>query len=233
MSKHPFSALRRAFGAVAIVGMIAVSAGPVAADTTPPGDATYSQNGSAAEMFASACTSNGDDTTTCTDQQLYAFTGKMSDNVSGVTHASQLCASLSTYTFSDLTGEFVGTPTFERGCRVDLPAGAIKIDGKLLSAALAPTTVTVEDRACEKFACEPVSTRDIVVSAKWTGFGPLQTSKSRNAWDDGTCRSHDAFKGSNRQADVTGSLDGHDLAAERYGYISSGKYTFRSSCTEV
>jgi hypothetical protein len=157
----------------------------------------------------------------------------MSDNVSGVTHASQLCAGLSSYTFSDLTGEFIGTPTFERGCRVDVPAGAIKIDGKLLSATLAPTTVTVEDLACEKFACDPGSARDIVVSANWTGFGPPLTSKSRNAWDDGTCRSHDAFKGSNRQADVTGSLDGHDLAADRSGYISSGKYTFRSSCTEV
>jgi hypothetical protein len=233
VSKHPFFGLRRAVGAIAIVGMIAVSAGPVAADTTPPGDATFSQNGSAAEMFATACTSNGDDTTSCTDQQIYAFIGKMSDNVSGVTHASQLCAGLSSYTFSDLTGEFIGTPTFEHGCRVDLPAGAIKIDGKLLSASLAPTTVTVEDLACEKFACEPGATRDIVVSANWTGFGPLLTSKYRNAFDDGTCRSHEAFKGSNRQADVTGSLDGHDLAADRYGYLSSGKSTFRSSCTEV
>jgi hypothetical protein len=233
VSKHPFSAVRRAFGAIAVVGMIAVSAGPVAADTTPPGDATYSQNGSAAEMFASACTSNGDDTTTCTDQQIYVFTGKMSDNVSGVTHSNQLCAGLSSYTYSELTGEFIGTPTFERGCRVDLPAGAIKIDGKLLSATLAPTTVTVEDLVCEKFECEPGSTRDIVVNASWTGFGPLQTSKSRNSSDDGICRTHEAFKGSNRQADVTGSLDGHDLAADRFGYISSGKYTFKSSCTEV
>ena len=115
MSKHPFFALRRAVGAVAVIGMIAVSAGPVAADTTPPGDVTYSQNGSAAEMFAAACTSNGNDTTTCTDQQIYAFTGKMSDNVSGVTHSSQVCAGLSSYTYSDLTGEFIGTPTFERG----------------------------------------------------------------------------------------------------------------------
>lgn len=233
MTKHPFVALRRAVGAIAVVSMIAVSAGPVAADTTPPGDATYSQNGSTAEMFATACTSNGDDTQTCTDQQIYVFAGKMSDNVTGVTHASQLCAAVSHYTVSELTGEFVGTPSFERGCRVDLPAGAIKVDGKLQSASLAPTTVTVEDLACEKFACDPGSTRDIVVSAGWTGFGPLQTSKGRNAWDDGTCRTHEAFKGSNRQADVTGSVDGHDLAADRFGYISSGKYTFRSSCTEV
>jgi hypothetical protein len=112
-------------------------------------------------------------------------------------------------------------------------SGAIKIDGKLLSATLAPTTVTVEDQACEKFGCEPGTARDIVVSASWTGFGPLSTQKYRSAFDDGTCRNHDAFKGSNRQADVTGSFDGHDLAAERYGNLSSGKYTFRSSCTEV
>jgi hypothetical protein len=157
----------------------------------------------------------------------------MTDSVSGLTHSSQVCASLSNYTYSELTGEFIGTPTFERGCRVDLPAGVIKVDGKLQSAALAPTTVTVEDVACEKFACEPGSTRDIVVSANWTGFGQLLTSKSRNSGDDGTCRTHEAFKGSNRQADVTGSVDGHDLPAEHDGYIYSGKYTFRSSCTEV
>jgi hypothetical protein len=157
----------------------------------------------------------------------------MSDSVTGVTHVSQLCAALSIYTVSDLTGEFVATPRFERGCRVDLPAGSARIDSKLLWATLAPTTVSVEDLGCEKFGCEPGSARDIVVSANWTGFGPLQSSKSRNAWDDGVCRSHNAFKGSDRQANVTGSLDGHDLTAELYGDISSGKYTFRSSCTEV
>ncbi|HXU84352.1 MAG TPA: hypothetical protein VN773_00960 [Verrucomicrobiae bacterium] len=233
MGKHSFSTLRRAVGTIAVVGMLAVSAGPAAADTTPPGDATYSQNGSAAEMFASSCTSNGDDTTTCLDQQIYVFVGKMSDSLTGVIHASQLCAALSIYSVSDLTGEFIGTPTFERGCRVDLPAGSARIDSKLLWATLAPTTVSVEDLACEKFGCAPGSTRDIVVSADWTGFGPLQSSKSRNAWDDSVCRTHEAFKGSNRQADVTGSLDGHDLASDRFAYLSSGKYTFRSSCAEA
>ncbi|HLO36748.1 MAG TPA: hypothetical protein VK194_11725 [Candidatus Deferrimicrobium sp.] len=233
MSKHPLAGLRLAAITGTIVGLIALSAGPVAADTTPPGDATYSQNGSSVELYASACTSNGDDTQTCTDRQIYVFTGKMTDSVSGVTHTSQLCASLSSYTYSELTGEYVGTPTFEQGCRVDLPSGTIRIDAKLNWATLAATKLTVEDQACEKFGCEPGSGRDIVVAAGWTGFGPLTMSKSRGSFDDGTCRSSESFKGSGRAAEVTGSLDGQAIAGDSFGFISTGKYTFKSSCTEV
>ncbi|HEX2754539.1 MAG TPA: hypothetical protein VHM48_03700 [Candidatus Limnocylindrales bacterium] len=233
MSKNPFSGLRLVVSAAAVVGMIAASAGPVAADTTPPGDTSYSQNGSSAELDASSCVSNGDDTVTCADQQIYVFTGKMTDSLSGVTHTSQLCVSLSNYTYSELTGDYVGTPTFEQGCRVDLPTGTIKIDSKLRSASLATTHLTVQDQACEKFGCDPGSARDIVVGASWTGFGPLMTSKSRGSSNDGTCRSNESFKGSTRAADVVGSLDGQALGGDQFGYISSGKYSFRSSCTEV
>jgi hypothetical protein len=233
VNKHPFPGLRLTVTTAALAGLIAVSAGPVAAATTPPGDATYSQNGNTAETYGSSCTPNGDDTVSCVDQGIAVFVGKMSDSVTGVTHSSQLCASLSTYTFSELTGEVVGTPSFLQGCRVDLPSGTIRIDGKLNSATVAATHLTVQDQACEKFGCEPGSGRDIVVAASWTGFGSLMTSKSRGAWGDGTCRSRESFKGSTRSANVTGSLDGHPLTGDLFGYISSGKLTFRSSCTEV
>lgn len=233
MSKHPLAGLRLAAVTTAATALIALSAGPVAADTTPPGDAFYSQNGSSAELFASDCTANGHHTVTCADQQVYVFTGKMTDSLSGVTHTSQLCVSLSNYTYSELTGDYVGTPTFEQGCRVDLPTGTIKIDSKLRSASLATTHLTVQDQACEKFGCDPGSARDIVVGASWTGFGPLMTSKSRGSSNDGTCRSNESFMGSTRAADVVGSLDGQALGGDHFGYISSGKYSFRSSCTEV
>ena len=233
MLKDRFSGLRLAAATAAAVGMIATSVGAVAADTTPPGDASYSQNGHSAELYGETCTSNGDDTVSCLGHGLSVFTGKMTDSVTGVTHASQVCASLSSYTYSELTGEYVGLPTFEAGCRVDVPAGTIRIDAKLKSATLAPIHLTVQDEACDKFGCDPGAGRDIVVSASWTGFGPLTSSKGRGSSNDGTCRTSESFKGSSRQATVSGSLDGQPLGGDDYADISSGKSTFRSSCQEV
>ncbi len=232
MNQHAFNGLRLAATSIAIAGLIVATAGPVAADTTPPGDARYSQTGSSADLYASTCTTDGD-ITSCTDQQLSAFIGTMRDSATGVTHTNQVCVSVSSYAYSELTGEFVGTPSFEGGCRVDLAAGTIRIDGKLRSASVAPTTVLVEDDACDKFGCEPGTGREIVAGATWAGFGPIDSSKGRDSSGDGTCRTHDSFKGSSRDATVTGTIDGHDLARDPFGSISTGKYTYRSSCTEA
>jgi hypothetical protein len=127
--KHPFTGLRLAAATAAVVGLLAVSVGPVAADTTPGGDASYSQNGSTAELYASSCTDNGNDTVSCIEQQIGIFSGKMTDNVSGVTHASQVCAAVSTYTVDLTTGGYLGEPIFERGCAVDLGTGVIRFGG--------------------------------------------------------------------------------------------------------
>jgi hypothetical protein len=232
VTKHLFSGLRLTVGGIVAAGLIAASAGPVAADTTPPGDASYSQNGGSAELSASDCSTDGD-ITTCSDEQIYVFAGKMTDSVTGVTHASQVCAALSSYSYSETDGTYVGTPSFEQGCRVDLPTGSIKIDSKLNSAALAPTTVHVEDGACEKFGCDPGAGRDIVAVATWTGFGPTQSTKYRGSFGDGTCRSHESSKGLSRSAEIDGSLGGQPLGSDRFGGIFSGKFTFRSSCSEV
>lgn len=233
MSVNPLARLRVAVVTMAAISLIALSAGPVAADTTPPTDGFYTQNGSSAGLYASDCVANGDDTTTCVDQQLSVFIGKMSDSVSGVTHASQLCVSISRATFSDLTGDFIGVPSWYQGCRVDLPIGSIRIDSKLTSATLAATLVTVDDMVCEKFGCEPGTSRDIVVAASWAGFGPLSANKYRASYDEGTCRSNESFKGTGRSAEIAGAIDGTPVAGDRFGFISSGKSTFRSNCAEV
>jgi hypothetical protein len=157
----------------------------------------------------------------------------MTDTATGVTHVNQVCASIMTATYSDETGEFVGNPSFYQGCRVDLPTGALKVDAKLNWATLAATTVTLEDQGCEKTGCEPGTARDVVLVATWTGFGPLDSSKYHGSSNGGGCRSHETFKGSARAAEVTGSLGGEPLAGDRFGYLSMGKHTFRSSCTEV
>lgn len=232
MTTHSFLGRRLAITLLTVAGVLAASAAPATADTTPPGDASYSQSGSSAELYASDCSTDGD-ATSCTEQQISAFVGRMSDSVSGVTHVSQLCVAVSHYTYSESGGEFIGFPSFERGCLVDLPAGAIRIDTKLRTATLASTTVRVQDEACEKFGCDPGVGRDIVATAAWSGFGSLQSSKSHGGSDDGTCRSHEFFKGSTRLAAVTGSLDGTAIFGDFFGALSSGKYTYRSSCVEI
>ena len=124
--------------------------------------------------------------------------------------------------------------SIERGCRVDLPTGSFRIDSKLGSATLASTHLTIVDEGCEKFGCDPGAGRDVVVSATWTGFGPLRTTKSRSSDGDGTCRVKSSFKGSSRPAEFVGSIDGHPFVlGDSYGSLSAGKYSFVSTCTEV
>jgi hypothetical protein len=230
--KHRFAGLRVATATAALLGLFAVSVGPVAADTTPPPGGTYSQNGSSADVYASSCVDNGDDTVTCLEQQIGIFSGKMTDTVAGVTHSSQLCAAISSYTFSLITKEYVGTPTFERGCRADLPSGTIRFDSKLAWATLAATHLTVEQLVCDKEACIPGASRDVVVAATWTGIGPLRISKSRSSGDDGTCRYNASFRGSDRSADIVASFDGQPVGGDVFGSLASGRFSFRSNCTE-
>src|SRR5690242_3884946 len=48
VNKHAFHGLRLAATGIAAAGLFVAAAGPVAADTTPTGDASYSQNGRSA-----------------------------------------------------------------------------------------------------------------------------------------------------------------------------------------
>jgi hypothetical protein len=231
--KHPFAGIRLAAATTAVVGLLAFSVGPVAADTTPGGDASYSQNGSTAELYASSCTDNGDDTFTCGEQEIGIFSGKMTDSVSGVIHSSQVCAEVGTYTVDVTTGDYLGEPVFERGCRVDLASGVIRFGSKLSSASLAATHVTLEQWICDEKDCVPGASREVVVAAAWTGFGPINSGKYRSSGNDGTCRYSEWFKGSDRSANVTASFDGQPVAGDQYGYLSSGRNGFKSACAEA
>ena len=94
-----------------------LSVGSVAADTGPGGDETFTQKGKSADAFASGCLSNGDDTSTCWDVRLYVFAGKMSDSLSGVTHADQVCVFRDGYTVVDATGELLAYAAMTRPAR--------------------------------------------------------------------------------------------------------------------
>jgi len=224
---------RFAWISAAVLALLLLSAGSVAADTTPPADGKFTQNGTSAEAYSSTCTPPAGDTTTCTDVGLSVFAGKMTDSFSGVSHRNQVCAHIATYTIDINTGDYLDEPVFESGCQVDLPNGTVRAAKDLSSVTLAPTSIEVHEYVCDDVSCEPVSSRDITVAGTWTGFGPTSSSKFRSSNDDGTCRTYDSGKGSSREATFVGTVDGLSFGGDGYSYISNGRYTFRSRCIEV
>jgi hypothetical protein len=229
------STSRSRFGsaAAAVLVLLMLSAGAVAADTAPPSGGTFTQNGTSADASGGRCTSNGDDTTTCSELGLSVFAGRMSDSFSRLTHRNQACAYLSTYTYSDVTGDLVGDPVFESGCAVDLPNSTIGIGKGLTSVSLATTTVEVYEYICDELGCEPGPSRDVAVVGSWTGVGPTYHSKFRYSSDDGTCRTNESGKGSGRDASFVGTVDGLSVGGDSYASISNGRFTYRSRCIEI
>jgi hypothetical protein len=216
---------------LAVIGILVLSAGSAAADTNP-GLGTFTQNGKTADVYSGGCDSNGNGTSTCWDAGLSIFAGKMSDSFSGVSHANQVCANVDSYTVDDATGDYIGEPVFESGCKVDLPNGRMTFGRNLASAALATTTLSIQQYVCDEYTCEPGASRDVTVGGSWTGTGPTYFQKSRSTSDDGTCRFNDSGKGYFREASFSGTIAGHGLE-DAYGSISDGKFTYRSRCSEV
>lgn len=225
---------RSALTAAAVIALLVLSTGSAAAATPAPGgDATFSQNGKGADASSGGCVSNGDGTSTCSDVGISAFVGKMSDSVSGVIHANQVCVWMDRYTAIDATGALVGDPVSEAGCKADLSNGTLRFGSNLTSVTLAPTTISIQQMVCvDKITCEPGPSRDVAVAGTWTGVGPISYSKYRSVSDDGTCRYDEAGKGYSRQASFTGRVDGQNLSLD-YTSITDGKSTYRSRCSEV
>lgn len=220
---------RIAAGAVAILMLTAV---PVAAATGPIGDKTYTQSGSSAQANATRCTEVGD-ILSCTDVDFSAFVGRLNDGTS-VTHPNQVCVSIGTWSFDTALGEPVGEPVYERGCVLDLARGTVAFDSKLEWASLAPTTLTVEQLACDKETgiCDVLASRVVTIAGRWTGTGPIYSAKSRGSGDDGVCRYDQSFKGTGRSASFVGTLGDVVFATDDLGFLSSGREMFRSRCTE-
>ena len=117
MFHRSISPTRFGLASAAVIALLVLSAGSVATDTGPGGDGTFTQKGSSADAFAGGCLSNGDDTSTCWDVRLYVFAGKMSDSLSGVTHADQVCVFRDGYTVVDATGELLAYAAMTRPAR--------------------------------------------------------------------------------------------------------------------
>jgi hypothetical protein len=222
-----------ALTAAAVIALLVLSTGSAAAATPPPGgDATFTQNGRGADANSGGCVSNENGTSTCSDVGISVFVGKMSDNVSGVTHANQVCVWMDRYTAIDATGALAGDPVSEAGCKADLPNGTIVFGSKLTAVTLAMTTISIQQIVCVDKVCVPGSSREVTVAGTWTGVGPISYSKYRSVSDDGTCRYDEAAKGHSRQASFSGTVDRQSLSVD-YASITDGKSTYRSRCSEV
>jgi hypothetical protein len=227
------SLARLSLASAVVIGLLAFSSGSAAAATTPGGDATYTQSGQGADAGSFDCLSNGDGTTTCNEGGISVFAGRMSDDISGISHVSEVCAWLNSSTFDDETGEYVGDPISENGCRVDLPKASLKFGRGLSSATLAPTTITLSQWICtDKTTCEQGPSRDVTVQGTWTGDGPTTYNKYRFTGDDGSCHYNESGKGFDRGATFVGSVDGTSLS-QPYASMTDGKSSFRTRCTEI
>jgi hypothetical protein len=226
---HPRAVIRSAL--IAVVALLSISAGSVAADTTPAIGGTFTQNGTSADVFSATCQPGPGDTTACLEQGISAFTGKMTESVSGTRFRNQICVHRATSIY-DEAGDLVSEPTFEFGCVVDRPASTVTIGKNLSSVTLATTTVEVAEFVCDEFACAPGPSRDVTVRGTWTGIGPITASRSHSSFDDGTCRSRDSGKGSFRSASFVGAIDGQAIGHDVEAGIASGRFSYRSRCVE-
>jgi hypothetical protein len=89
---------------IAALSLLTIPVGSVAADTTPAIVGTSTQNGTTADVFSSACERGAADTTTCVEQGISAFTGRMAESLSSTRFRDQICVHRATYTF-DETGD--------------------------------------------------------------------------------------------------------------------------------
>ena len=219
--------------AAAVIGLLVLSTSSAAAATGPGGNLSYSQDGKSADASSSGCISNGDGTSTCTYLDISLFVGTTSDDVNGTIHARNLCLNVYTYTSVDATGEFVGDPASESGCRGPLPNKAVRFGTKLTSVTLATTTVPIGQVVCDKSAdpitCTSGPTHDVQVAGTWTGVGATTYTNSHSVVDDGTCRVTQSEKSHSRGATFAGTFNGSSLTSDA-AQIADGKTSFVSRC---
>lgn len=189
---------------VLVSGLIAASAGPVAADTTA-GD--YDQLSS----FTSTCDTQGA-RTTCTEMWLTA--------TNFLDHGfSDVCLETFTYAFNSRRGNLLSS---EFGCS-EVPAGSLTFGGDL-SASLA--SVSVELWACGARRCDP--SRTVEVSASDSPVGDASTSSSRSTIREGGCTtrttSHDTF------IPVSGTMTVDGVTHAQDGHVAQHREEIRVTC---
>ena len=226
MGPHPRRVVRGFAAALVVLSLAAV---PVAADTVPAENFSFSQSGLTAEAHVSDCADNGDGTTTCSGGAIFLFAGKTRTKGDGANRVTEVCADIYTDTFNSTTGEPIDF-TQEFGCTTELGAGSV-IAKDLSTATLTATTVAIQGQTCDEFECQPTGDpRDVVVEGTWTAVTPVVRELFRGFRDDGVCVQRDRFSGSYRDASFAGTFDGQPFEAE-FAVIRDGKSSFSVTCT--
>jgi hypothetical protein len=192
---------------VALIALLVVGVGPVAADTTGGG------NGTTATAQNGECTDNGDGTETCSQTELDAFLG----NVSG----DFVCYDAFTETHDVNTGEPVSSHG-SSGCTEN--SGNVSVD-KLNSVNLASTDIELTTFDCDANACTESDGGTISIAATWTGFGKTLKSSSNSHFRDPFCVEVDKSRSTSRNATFDGPFDA------TFAQISVGTSSFRSRCS--
>ena len=192
---------------LALIAMLVVGVGPVAADTTGGG------NGTSATAFQDGgCTENGDGTVTCSGTQLDAF----KDNVSG----DFVCYEEFTYTFDEDTGDQLSSSD-SSGCADN--TGNVTVD-KLTSVDLASTDIALTTFSCDANDCIESDGGTISIAATWTGVGKTFKSSSSSHFRDQSCVEVDKSKSTARNATFDGPF------SATFAQISVGTSSFRFRC---
>lgn len=205
--------------------LLALAAAPVAADTVPIENFSFSRSGLSADASTEECVDNNDGSTTCSDMAIVLFAGKTRTGGEGANRGTELCAFVNTRTF--VSGAFIDFSQ-EFGCTTELGAGSA-IAKDLSTATLTPTTVTIQGQTCDEFGCEPTE-REIEVAGTWTGVGPVIRETVRLVSDDGVCDFRDRSSGTFREATFSGTFAGQPFEAQ-FGSLSNGKFSFSQRCT--
>lgn len=219
MSLGRFSQLRILFAlsiAVLVLGMMASSAAAASGPGTAAGgrireSGTYTY----ASSFSTSCTEQKG-RTVCTDTYL--------DVYSNSEYGTEACLSVETYA---LTRRGYDSISSEYGCS-PVEAGAFTVNSKLSSATLSPTVITLNTYSCNRMSCTVSSSRDVTVSATFTGTGELSSYSGRGSFKEGDCTYKYSYKGSSRQAAVALTLDG--VTSDASGSIGTETYTFSTNC---
>ena len=192
---------------LALIAMLVVGVGPVAADTTGGGNGTQ-----ATAVQDDGCTDNADGTVTCSQTELDAFKDKVSGDF--------VCYSESTFTFDPDTGDQISSHD-SSGCAEN--TGNVTVI-KLTSVDLASTDIALSTFDCDANDCTDGDGGTISIAATWTGIG--KTFKSRSSFHsrDQSCVQVERSTSTARNATFDGPFDAS------FAQISVGTSSFRIRC---
>jgi hypothetical protein len=188
-----------------------------------------SQKGVTAQASWQDCITEGA-VTTCTSTELFAIQGTEKSSETGSVRGTRVCLSVTTSSFN-------GEDSFsvESGCFTARDR-RLRVAGRLASATLQPTAVTLDTYECTldeitgELTCVIVRSREVTVSASWTATGPLAKSSSRSKFRVGKCTETYSSKGEFRNALTAGTLDGAPLGDSDFASIGRVRFDFRSTC---